>query len=465
MSALDLADIQGIVLFGYGSLPHARYVHVSFEGGGDGGGESSRRPNTWLAELRHEVHSAARGKRRTDERINVAFTHRGLARFALAKEELASFPRELQQGMHDELRSHVLGDAGDNDPKTWELGGPQNAPIHVLVMLYAKNADALVALRERIVARISELGGVVVHEDAGELRDPLREPFGFRDGIMQPHVAGTPRTRGSNDVEVPAGEFVLGYPNAYAELPPSPIGEGGFDLGKNGSYLVYRKLRQDTSGFWRHMLDRARAEGDRSGAATKLAAQLVGRWPSGAPLVSYPDHDPGPGAEKESFAFAAVDPDGTKCPLGAHIRRANPRDMLAPSPDESRRAVERHRLLRRGRPYGPIANGTPLERAAPDGHERGLVFIALNASFRRQFEFVQQTWLNNPKFGGLYDERDPLTASGLPPEGQHYSIPGTPARRRLSCLPSFVTVRGGGYFFVPSLRALEWLAHRSGRAP
>ncbi|MDB4933499.1 MAG: peroxidase [Labilithrix sp.] len=453
MTQLELSDIQGIVLFGYGSLPHARWVHVSFE-------NDESEPGTWLSELRHEVHASARGKRRQEERINVAFTHTGLARLGLAESELASFPRELQQGMSDQLRSHVLGDVDENDPKAWELGGPSNGPIHALVMLYAKNVDAIAALRDRVVGRIAALGGVVVHEDSGELRDPLHEPFGFRDGITQPHVTGSPRPRDPHEDEVPAGEFVLGYRNAYDEFPPSPQGTDGFDIGSNGSYLVYRKLQQDTAGFWQCMLDRARPNGDAK-AATKLASSLVGRWPSGAPLVNYPDHDPGPGAEKEAFAFHDADPAGTKCPLGAHIRRANPRDMLAPSANESRRAVGRHRLLRRGRPYGPISKGTPAQRATPDGADRGLVFIALNASFRRQFEFVQQTWLNNPKFAGLYDERDPITASVMDERGQHFSIPSVPVRRRLACLPQFVTLRGGGYFFVPSLRALAWLASRA----
>jgi Dyp-type peroxidase family len=453
VTALDLVDIQGIVLFGYGSLRHARYVHVSFEA-------NESMPGTWLAELRHEVHASARGKRRAEERVNVAFTHRGLARLALATGELASFPRELQQGMNDELRAHVLGDVDANAPQTWEFGGPSQPPIHALVLLFAKNVDAMTALRDRIVGRIVALGGVVVHEDAGELRDPLHEPFGFRDGIVQPYVAGSPRAREAHEVEVPAGEFVLGYSNAYDELPPSPCGMDGFDIGKNGSYLVYRKLQQDTAGFWQCMLDRARPNGDAAQAA-KLASSMVGRWPSGAPLVRYPDHDPGPGAEKEPFAFDAEDPEGMKCPLGAHIRRANPRDMLPPNAEESRRAVGRHRLLRRGRPYGPAAKGTPAQRARSDGAERGLVFIALNASFRRQFEFVQQTWLNNPKFAGLYDERDPVTSSVVDERGQHYSIPDDPARRRLAGLPRFVTVRGGAYFFVPGLRALEWLASRA----
>jgi Dyp-type peroxidase family len=450
VKALELADIQGIVLFSYASLRHARYVHVSWPEGS--------RPNAWLAELRHEVHASTRSTRRSEGRVQVAFTYRGLATLSLGAGELASFPRELQQGMNDELRSHVLGDVDDNAPETWEFGGPKQSPIHALLMLFAKSEGAICGLRDRLVARLTALGGVVVHEDAGELREPGNEPFGFKDGIVQPHIEGTPRPRGSNDVEVPAGEFLLGYPNSYDELPASPQGADGFDIGKNGSYLVYRKLKQDTSGFWRCMLERARPEGDPS-AATKLASAMVGRWPSGAPLVKYPEFDPGPGSEKEDFSYAD-DPDGMKCPLGAHIRRANPRDMLEPSPEKSHEAVAHHRLLRRGRPYGPPARGTPNERSAPDGAERGLVFIALNTSFRRQFEFVQQTWLNNPKFAGLYDERDPLVASVPGEGGQRYSIPGVPVRRRHAGLPRFVTVRGGGYFFVPSLRALEWLAHR-----
>lgn len=452
MNPLELSEIQGIVLFGYGGLPYARYVHVTWPEGSQ--------PCAWLAELRHEVHASTRRTRKADGRVNVALTHRGLARLSLSKDELASFPRELQQGMSDELRSHVLGDVDDNAPDTWELGGPKQPLIHALLMLFEKTEERVTALRDRLVARLVALGGAVIHEDAAELRAPLKEPFGFRDGVVQPHVSGTPRPRGSNDVEVPAGEFILGYPNAYDELPASPRGEDGFDLGKNGSYLVYRKLRQDTSGFWQCMLERARPAHDPD-AATLLASSMVGRWPSGAPLVKYPEFDPGPGSETEDFAYID-DAEGLKCPLGAHIRRANPRDMLEPSPEESRNAVGRHRLLRRGRPYGPPAIGTPRERAEADGAERGLVFIALNASFRRQFEFVQQTWINNPKFAGLYGERDPVVASVPGEGGQLFTVPNVPARRRLSGLPRFVTVRGGDYFFVPSMRALEWLSKRDG---
>ncbi|HSO33418.1 MAG TPA: hypothetical protein VLT33_12880 [Labilithrix sp.] len=444
MTALELHDIQGIVLFAYASLPHARYLSVTFD---EGSG-----PNDWLAEARREVHGAQRAQHPLSERVQLAFTHDGLRRLGVAKKELESFPRELQQGMGNELRARVLGDT----PSTWEFGAPHHAPIHALLLVFAKTAEGIVAARDRLVSRLESHGGRVVHEDAAELHQPLHEPFGFRDGIAQPHVMGSPRARRSHEIEVPAGEFVLGYPNAYQELPPSPKGADAFDIGKNGSYLVYRKLRQDTAGFWQCMLDRAEPAGDPQ-AATRLAASIVGRWPSGAPLVKYPDRDPGLSGTRDDFTFFADDPEGKKCPLGAHIRRANPRDMLLPTPEESTKAVARHRILRRGRPYGPRPPLTPIAAAKPQTAERGLVFLALNASFRRQFEFVQQTWVNNPKFGGLYDERDPLVGN-VDEQGQHFSIPGDPARRRVASLSTFVSMRGGAYFFVPSLRALEWLS-------
>ena len=444
MSALELHEIQGIVLFAYASLRHARYLCLTFD--------DAAQPNPWLAEVRREVPGARSETRSAGDRVHVAFTNEGLVRLGLDAKEMQSFPRELQQGMANPVRAHVLED----DPTTWEFGAPHQTPVHALLLVFAKTPEIAESTRLRLLMRAESHGGRLVHEDIAELHQPLHEPFGFRDGIAQPHVQGSPRSRKAHEVEVAAGEFILGYPNAYRELPPSPRGRGDFDIGKNGSYLVYRKLRQDTAGFWQSMLDRADPPGNAQ-AATKLAASIVGRWPSGAPLVKYPDRDPGLSGQDDDFAFFGDDPEGKKCPLGAHIRRANPRDMLMPTPQESLVAVGRHRLLRRGRPYGPRAPLTPVAASQPQTAERGLVFLALNTSFRRQFEFVQQTWVNNPKFGGLFDERDPLIGK-VKEEGQHFSIPGDPARRRIAGLSTFVAMRGGGYFFVPSLAALEWLS-------
>jgi deferrochelatase/peroxidase EfeB len=143
------------------------------------------------------------------------------------------------------------------------------------------------------------------------------------------------------------------------------------------------------------------------------------------------------------------------------VRRSNPRDSLDPSPGsaESVAVGKRHRLLRRGRKYGsPLAQAEALAAASgPEQDERGLHFICLNANIARQFEFVQHTWINNPRFAGLYDEPDPLVAAAGA-RGRTFTMPADPVRRRVTGLPSFVSVRGGAYFFLPGLRALRYLA-------
>lgn len=439
MNVLAHDQIQGLVLFSYAAQRVACYLHVAFP--------EAARPNAWLDGIASEVSTAnARGPK--DHRLNVAFTVPGLARLGLREEELATFPRELRHGMGHALRAHVLGD----EPDDWQFGGPRGPEVHALAALFAPSEDVLLGVRERHLAHLAAHGGVLVHEDRARVAD--HEPFGFRDGIEQPHVRGSHRTRPSHAVEIPAGEFVLGYENAYDEVPPAPRGRGDFPLGENGSYLVYRKLAQDVAGFWSTMLDRAVPRGDAK-AAIALASRIVGRWPSGAPLVTYPDADPGE-TYARAFEFTAEDREGRRCPLGAHVRRANPRDALGESPEASRKAVARHRILRRGRAYGPPTPSAIAERARASAEERGLVFIAINASIRRQFEFIQQTWVNNPKFAGLADERDPLVSTI--DEERRFTIQDEPVRRRLLALPSFVTMRGGGYFFVPSRAALSWLS-------
>ncbi len=257
------------------------------------------------------------------------------------------------------------------------------------------------------------------------------------------------------------GALCSGDGKASAGVPPSPAGGDGFDIGKNGTYLVYRKLGQHVGRFWEAMLTQAEHDEKR---ASLYAARIIGRWPSGAPLVRHPLEDVEHGETYDpAFDFDKLDRDGSRCPFGAHIRRANPRNMLPPDPQASMKAVQRHRLLRRGRPYGPpVAAHSPEGRAKDDGVDRGLVFLVLNASIRRQFEFVQQTWLNNPKFAGLYHERDPLVATAKDDDDPRadLTMQGTPVRGKLAGLPRFVTNRGGGYFFLPGKKAIAWLAAR-----
>jgi Dyp-type peroxidase family len=244
-------------------------------------------------------------------------------------------------------------------------------------------------------------------------------------------------------------------------LLPDPAGSGAVDLGRNGSYLVVRQLQQDVDGFWL-FLDTAtrRADGSEDPAArTALAAKMVGRWPSGAPLVKAPGQDAPALGDDNEFTYRADLP-GLACPVGAHIRRANPRDSLPGGAASSLTASGLHRLLRRARSYGPAAGG-------PSG--TGLYFMCLAADLSRQFEFVQHTWLNNTTFNGLYDDADPLTGNRCSAsagfKGTGFTVQAHPVRHRHQGLPQFVRTRGGAYFFLPGLSALRYLARLNKGAP
>jgi len=195
-----------------------------------------------------------------------------------------------------------------------------------------------------------------------------------------------------------------------------------------------------------------------------LASKMVGRWPNGAPLVRAPREETAGLEQFDAFGYAAHDPQGNACPFGAHIRRTNPRDALVPGERASMQITKTHRLIRRGRSYGaPIHE--PLDpsyflpkldalSSAPPV-ERGLHFLSFNTSIHRQFEFVQQTWINSKKFMGQHDSSDPITA---PVSGGAFEIPGAPARRRVTDMRTFIRVRGGAYFFMPGLRALRQIS-------
>ena len=258
------------------------------------------------------------------------------------------------------------------------------------------------------------------------------EPFGFRDGISQPVIEGLSK-KGPAATTLKFGEFVLGYPNEYGRLTDPALLDEAPEVGRNGSYLVFRQLRQDVRGFWR-FLDSAARRPDGTPdpeERVRLAAKLVGRWPGGAPLTLSPERDDPALAEDNDFGYHDFDRDGARCPIGAHIRRSNPRDSLDPKPGtaKSLELNRRHRLLRRGREYGQqLTPDEALEDPPPTEQERGLHFMCLNANISRQFEFVQGTWLNSPKFAGLYDDSDPLVGPSEPVR-RHVHDPVRPGTR------------------------------------
>jgi Dyp-type peroxidase family len=453
--ALERDDIQGLLASGYGHLREARFLLLEIDDPTDAG--------TWLGRLAGEL-TTARAKSEGSA-VNVALAPTGLAKLGLSP-ALGRFSDRFLDGMTVPHRSRALGDVGADAPEGWDWGGPTTAPIDLLLLLYAEDKGSLSKLEQRLL----RAGGGLKLVQRLDTHWSDREHFGFRDGIAQPVIEGL-RDAPPDDT-IKAGEFVLGYRNEHGQLtdrplvsraadpegvlPADPV-SGDADLGRNGSYLVLRQLSQDVRAFWSFVDGATRDADGRSepDARVRLAAQIVGRWPDGEPLVlapGGPNHAPYPVNE---FRYHDLDPDGLRCPLGAHIRRSHPRDMLDPDPGSDRSiALDKlHRLMRRGRTYGaPIVPEAALNGGGDE--QRGLHFICLCANIARQFEFIQHTWLNNPKFNGLYDDADPLVG----PAGRSLTVQAQPIRQRVTDIPSFVGLRGGGYFFLPGVQAVRYLA-------
>ncbi|WP_329191909.1 MULTISPECIES: Dyp-type peroxidase [unclassified Streptomyces] len=450
---LELDDIQGLVARGYSALESACFLLLTVDD-----------PVVARSALGRLALLATSGSAEPPESaLNLAFTSEGMRRLGLDPSELDGFSHEFVSGMTDPNRSRLLGDVGENAPSHWRWGGPDSPPVDVLALLYARDEGRLDRLESQVRHDVLAGGGLTEAVRLGTSRLTDREPFGFRDGISQPLVEGLSKATADDDA-VKAGEFVLGYANEYGLLtdrpllpaacdtfgllPRAPDGGGAADFGRNGSYLVFRQLRQDVAGFHRYLEEATRHPdgADDPEAREVLAARMVGRWRSGAPLVHAPLRDaPSLGSDND-FGYFATDPEGLSCPLGAHVRRANPRDSLDPRPGSAQSVAigRRHRILRRGRAYGD-----------GDG-DRGLHFLCLGANISRQFEFIQHTWLNNAHFNGLYDGPDPLVAARQNHDAT-FTVQARPVRTRYRDLPQFVSVQGGAYFFLPGLQALRYL--------
>ncbi|MFI0229070.1 Dyp-type peroxidase [Streptomyces sp. NPDC017086] len=378
-----------------------------------------------------------------DAWVAVALTYQGLVALGLPQESLDSFPRAFREGMA--ARAELIGDVGENAPDHWEKPFG-TGDVHIALSALSSDSGKLEAELERARIAYRETPGVEViwQQDVHQLPTG-RTTFGFRDGISHPNIEGV-GLPGSNPQEAPikAGEFILGYPDETGNLPPMPSPDV---LGRNGTYVAVRKIRTDVAA-WRRYL---RANSSGAEEEELLAAKMVGRWPSGAPLALAPERDdPELAADPQrvnNFMYRQNDDRGLRCPAGAHIRRNNPRDATIVGD------ARMHRLIRRGTTYGPPLPEDVLE---DDGADRGLVGVFIGAHLERQFEFIKAEWVNDGNFIGYPGEKDPVA-------GHHdgtgsATIPEKPVRRRLRNLPSFVVTRGGEYCFVPGLRALRWLA-------
>jgi Dyp-type peroxidase family len=471
---LEVDDIQGIIVRGYAKLQAACFMFLKIEDAG--------KVKPWLADMADKVEDGTSNP--TNACLNLAFTFEGLQVLGLDTQSLSLFSNEFQEGMTGEYRSRILGDQGESSPENWQWGGPNSEQIHILLMLYARDNETLNSFYEKNSSGLEKVGLTQVGPKLETLSLNGKEHFGFADGISQPIIAGLSKT-GAEENTVRAGEFILGYPNEYGQytlspmvkpeadskdiLPPDVNGSGDHDFGRNGSYLVFRQLHQKVQEFWQFMDQETRNSDNSSNPENrvKLAAKMVGRWPSGAPLVLAENHDQPELGNQNDFSYHKTDPLGMKCPVGSHIRRSNPRGSLPPNPgSESAIAIaKRHRLLRRGRSYGkpvdPSLAPEAILESAEQNTERGLHFICFNGNIRRQFEFIQQTWVNNRNFAGLYTDADPIIGNNDLQNDKHpstFTVPGHPVRKRVHDLPRFVDVRGGGYFFMPGIRAIKYLA-------
>ena len=489
--AVELNDIQGLVRFGYKHHTQACFLLLRVK--------DRDAARAWLASV--AVTNATTIEPPPETALNVALSSAGLHALGVPGDVVDDFSPEFVSGLGDDAnRTRRLGDVGANEPGRWQWGVGPRVP-HVLVLLYALpgRLDDL----QRATEGQCEAGFETIACLATVDMDGI-EPFGFVDGISQPQLDWE-RERRVRDEQLfeytnlsCLGEFLLGYPNEYgayterplleperdalALLPRSEDVPAKVDLGRNGSYLVMRQLRQDVHGFWQFVDGQSGGDAD---LRKRLAAVMVGRTLDGEPLVAArvtTSSSDGASSDLNAFDYEA-DPRGVGCPLGAHVRRTNPRNADLPSGEPGllarlkrtlgfdAQALERdrvastrfHRILRRGREYGPEV---PLAQALvgqSDGADPGLHFICLGANIARQFEFIQEAWITATHFDRLSGESDPLLGTRLATPGETandgFSIPqASGPDRRITGLPQFVTVLGGGYFFLPGIRALRYLA-------
>ncbi|WP_028748206.1 Dyp-type peroxidase [Rhizobium mesoamericanum] len=447
----NLSDIQDNIVAPI-LMRYGRHVFIKFT--------DSVRARTWLREIFNRVNarSEEHGTRFT---VNIGFTHEGLKTLGLSERALNSFPEAFRIGARG--RAIAVRDVGPHAPEHWEggLGGPD---IHAMVLVRTDSDEGREEATRILQQEMGSTGGLEIRF----IQDTMAshesgigsegEHFGFADPISQPPIEGadTPSFPGDGVLEsdgtwrpLKPGEFLLGYEDE--------VGPGGtqmpepFELRVNGTFVVFRKLYQDVAAFRRYLATAARSlyGSDDQHHRDLVAAKIMGRWPSGCPLDLSPEKDdPEIAADpdrRNNFTYEG-DEQGLRCPLGSHLRRSNPRA----TPLKRATAVRRHRLLRRGVEYGPHFEDGALE---DDGVDRGLINLFIQADIERQFEFVQAEWMKGGEFLGLDpNEQDPI--NGVGGEGSQMSVPGA-KRPFLFDLPTFVTVKGGEYLFVPGLNALR----------
>lgn len=437
---LDLPDIQGMMLR---SRPEPYVgVHAILTVDEAAGGRA------FVAQLAEHITSAQDWAEDLPAWTGVAISYEGLKALGVPSESLASFPLPFQQGMA--ARAQQLVDDGPNAPEHWDdVFAP--GTCHIALSIYAADADSLkkdLATAMDVLEHSTGVTLAATHRFGVDEQN--KNPFGFRDSISQPTVAGSGLVpQPGQERAIAAGEFILGEDSETG----SPLGvPQPAALGRNGSYVVLRKFASRVGAFNEYLASQT----SDPEAQHELAAKMFGRWRSGAPLVMSPDHDDeelgNDPSRNNDFTFKD-DPKGLMCPHSSHMRRLGPRDSQLTIMTD----VNIKRIIRRSSTFGP--HWSPDVTAADDATEdRGIIFIFVSARAFDTIEFMQQEWINGGNFVDLGTERDPIVGNhhGDDTDGR-FTIPAEPARKRMDGITTFNRMAGGEYLFMPSISALHWI--------
>lgn len=528
MAKLDLHDIQGNIIKGYGryGFPKARYVFFNIN--------DEKAGRIFLAKIINKITTSESwenyGQTQDASKIptvttNIAFSYQGLKHLGIPRKSLQSFPTDFAMGM--KARQDILGDDGVSAPENWDPIW-KNHEVHCWLSINGQTEEGIETRYQELIqyTKESNKGVQLLTGHLGENNVEMdyqqasavfnkgvptpKEHFGYTDGISDPFFKGTEtnpanvigggkRTR--EDPKTPAGwealetgEFILGHRDEAFEIPvnaPEPR-----LLSHNGTFMVFRKLHENVGSFNEYIENIGK---DFPGGEEAVAAKFAGRWRNGVPLTSFPSENDANqflaklGAAKKRLSEASTDQEkqaaqvvyaelrkqfvafdynddleGSKCPVGAHARRANPRGALEFGEKKAFATpgalVNRRRIARRGLPYGEVK-----DPSKNDGNH-GIIFMAINASIERQFEFVQQQWMNYSNDFKLANDKDPIIGNHETDTngeaGGKMIIEGKQAANGekaqvpffCSAMPRFVETRGGEYFFIPSMTALRMIA-------
>lgn len=511
---IESEKVQSLVFRGFPDRRYMLAARITLSEGIE-----ARLAHDWLNYLEYHVWFGEPGISYEAAPTFVAFSATGLEKLLqnadgkIPKDLLQTFPPAFRIGMAK--RAKILRDFGPSAPSQWEWADadvPKAKGADAILLIYGKSEAECDTMLEKHRKKLEEMPSgswsmecIRTSPTEKTLRalesgifDRSYEHFGFRDGLSQPVIIGTQksaRDMAASDLVEP-GEMILGYRDSSGHVPPPlampaemdrhddlPVdvkdfgfrfprfgdvrGSSARDFGRNGTFIAIRQFEQHVDKFDDFTKAQADLLNDRreprqistlAGCPVDhewIASKLMGRSRDGKLMLGRDIDD-----TDNDFDFGQDDPQGLQCPFGAHVRRANPRGALQPGDPFEPKLMKRHRLLRRGRAYSRSRNGE-------EGAEKGMMFMAICTDIERQFEFLQQTWIGSPSFAGLQNEPDPILGSAQPSVGaadgqspRVFTIPTVAGPLKLELQPKddFVTVKGGGYFFMPGLDALTFLA-------